>query len=52
MVVRLSALYTGSALTSPKGRFLILISVRGGVNPKAIARLDGLGKLKKKYSMT
>jgi hypothetical protein len=32
---------------TPLGRFLILISVRGLVDPKAIVQLEGLSKLKK-----
>jgi hypothetical protein len=31
----------------PQGCFLILISVRGWIDPKAIVPLEGLGKLKK-----
>jgi hypothetical protein len=47
MAVRLSALSAGRPL-SP-GRFLVLISVRGSVDPRAIVRLEG--KFKKSNSL-
>jgi hypothetical protein len=42
--VRLSTLRAGRPL--PPGRFLILISVRGCVDPKVIVRLEESGQLK------
>jgi hypothetical protein len=44
MAVRLSTLRAGLPLR-PR-RFLVLTSVRGGVDPRAIVRLEGLGQLK------
>jgi hypothetical protein len=44
MVVRLSALHTGCSL--PPGWFVVLISVRGWVDPRVIGWLEGLGQLK------
>jgi hypothetical protein len=44
MAVRLLPLRAGSPL--PQGRFLVLISVRDSVDPRAIAWLEVLGKLK------
>jgi hypothetical protein len=43
--VNLSALRAGCSL--PPGRFLVLISVRGWVDPSARVRLEGLGQLEK-----
>jgi hypothetical protein len=45
MAVRLSALRADRPLTPE--RFLAFISVRGWVDPRALLRLEGLGKLKK-----
>jgi hypothetical protein len=48
MAIRLSALRAGRPL--PPGKFLVLISFSGWVDPRAIVRLQGLGQLK--YPMT
>jgi hypothetical protein len=48
MAARLSTLRAGSFLHP--GRFLIIISVRGLIDPRAIVRLEGLDKLKKSTS--
>jgi hypothetical protein len=45
MAVRLSALRASRPL--PPGRFMVLTSVLGLVDPGAIVRVEGLGKLKK-----
>jgi hypothetical protein len=44
MAVRLSVLHASHPL--PPGRFLVLTSVRGCVNPRAIVQLKELGQLK------
>jgi hypothetical protein len=47
IVVRLSALGAGRPL--PPGRFLVLISFVGSVNPRATMRLEGLHKCFDKF---
>jgi hypothetical protein len=44
MAVRLSALHASRHL--PPGRFMVLISVRGWVDPRGIVLLEGLGQWK------
>jgi hypothetical protein len=46
MAVRLSALRVGRPL--PKKDVLVLMSVRGWINTRAIVQLEGVGKLEKK----
>jgi hypothetical protein len=48
MAVRLSVLRAGRPL--PQGDTLILISVRGWVDPRAIVKLEELGKLKNRVT--
>jgi hypothetical protein len=50
MAVRLSALHAGCPV--PPGGFLVLISVRGVVDPRAIMRLEGLGQLKNTMTLS
>jgi hypothetical protein len=55
MAVRLSALRDGRPLSPtaalyPPRRFLVLISVRCSVDPRAIVRLEGLSQLKIQWS--
>jgi hypothetical protein len=50
MAVRLSALCAGRNL--PPRRFLVLISVTGWVDPRAIVRLEGLGQLKNPLALS
>jgi hypothetical protein len=45
MAVTLSALCIGRSLPLPPGRFVVLISVKGWVNPRALVRPEGLGQL-------
>jgi hypothetical protein len=46
MAVMFSAFRSGRPL--PPGRFMVLISVRDWLDPKAIVRVEELRKLKKK----
>jgi hypothetical protein len=48
MAVRISALDAGRPL--PPGRFLVLVSVKGWVDPRSIVRLEGLGQMKIQWS--
>jgi hypothetical protein len=50
MAVSLSLLRVGRPL--PPGRFLVLISVRSWVDPKAIVRLEGISQLKNPLTST
>jgi hypothetical protein len=46
--IRLATLHAGRFL--PPRRFLVLISVRGWVDPRTIVQLEGVGKLKQSTS--
>jgi hypothetical protein len=48
MTVSLSALRASRNLLP--GSFLVLISLKGFVDPRAVVRMEGLGKLKKNTS--
>ena len=48
---RVSALRTGHLYPNSQGRSLVLISVRGWVDPRAIVRPEGLSMKKMKYSI-
>jgi hypothetical protein len=50
MAVRLSALSTGRLL--PPERFLVLICVRGCVDPRDIVLLEGLGQLQNPMTLS
>jgi hypothetical protein len=53
MAVRLSALRVCSPLPPPpQGRFLVLISVRDRVDPRAIMSLEDLSKLKNPITLS
>jgi hypothetical protein len=49
MAVRLSVLRAGRHL--PPGRFLVLIPLKGCVDPRDIMWLEGLSQLKKSYDL-
>jgi hypothetical protein len=49
MAVSLSALRPGRPL--PAGRFLVVIFIRGWIDPGAVVPLEGFGKLKKSNNL-
>lgn len=44
--LRLSALIPGGSPPAPKGRFVVLITVKSWVNPQGHGRLEGIGQLR------